>query len=277
MNYKNFKYKIYNYLGDYKTTKLNIFDDGVYKGKKYRHILPLGNDNELALKNYLCEEAIDETSKVEFKRHDYWMHLNSSQTLCVNYFIKLIINNYYGLNKILSKYLKQEVKIIDHQFECVIKEKSTNFDFYCEDINNHKYYFEIKYTEDGFEKKTKAKNPEKEFNDTYKKLILEGTYLKDNKGNININCCEFMCKHYQCYRNIIMANEEKGNFCFFITMRANGSTYKELAEIVKPEYKNVKVIYWEDLIPNTVGLFKNESELAEYYKKVKEKYIPENL
>ena len=86
-----------------------------------------------------------------------------------------------------------------------------------------------------------------------------------------------MNNHYQAYRNMVMAN--KDSYTIFITMKDNLNTYSELESSLKDlgldinGNKNIKIIFWEDLIEKTIKYFKKDEKLLDYYNKFKEKYI----
>jgi len=265
---------VINHLIAYKECILGVLDNGLYyncnlkKHVEYAHILP----ECILMNNYMCDEAILESEKI--KKHENWYHLNSSQTLCINVFVMLIIDDYYYLSKLLSNVLGFSIRIVKHEFERVETKGSTNFDFYCEDDKGHKYYFEIKYTEKDIAKKTGASNPKATFDEKYRTLIENGSYLKWCLQEDNWKV--FMFNHYQAYRNIVMANENKGDYVFFITMRHNPGTYNELLSAIRDtneKLNNVKSLYWEDLIETVLKLVNDNPELSEYYKKVKQKYF----
>lgn len=280
-NINNFNDAIIRHLVDYKKQKLDIDGCGhfiTYNKKtkefidhgEYEHILP--EPLEVKLRNYMCDEAKTESSKI--KRHSYWHHLNSSQTMCINFFAILLNNDYEYLNALLAYILKKNIKIRKHEFEKVLIPNSTNFDFYCEDEEGHNYYFEIKYTEKDIETKTTASKPFKTFNDIYKPLIENGTNLKFILESDNWKI--FMSKHYQAYRNMVYGNSIKGDYCFFITMKNNQGTYDELQNAIKDandSLSNVVSLYWEDLIPMTLNIVNGNNNLVNYYKEFENKYF----
>lgn len=266
-SYNNWYDKIKEHLSKYKTNVLHITKDGVWKGngKTYSHILPI-EDGE---SNYLCDAA--KTSLEESEKHQDWNHLNSSQTLCVNYFAPLRVNNDNShLSILLSRLLSKEIKIADSLFEYVPVLKSTNFDFYAKDESINQYFFEIKYTEDGITKSGGGHDPAEAYELYYKEDV------KNNPVFVNVTEDMFLNKHFQAYRNMVKG--KGGDYSFFITMRSNPNTFKELqlalSDLRVRETPNVIILYWEDLIDLTIELFSDDKNLSDYYKQLKEKYIP---
>ena len=193
MKYEEWYKLIKQHLSNYKIDTFGNIGDGVYagNGRKYSHILPDGFKEE----NYMCKEAKE---ALQDKRHPDWYHLNSSQTLCVNFFSKIKeIDNKKYLNRFLSKIIGKDIIIKESCFEYKPVEKSSEFDFYIKDINNHNYYFEIKYTEKGIA----AKGGGKTAHETYKKLylpdVINNPYFK------NVSEDDFLNKHFQAYRNMV--------------------------------------------------------------------------
>lgn len=261
MKYDAWKQKIWEHLGDYKKNVLKISKNGIYsKNKKeYAHILPMSDGN----KNYFCASF----EKLGFKKHQDWYHLNSSQTLCVNFFAKLKNDD---LSRLLSEWLNKEVSVKRSVFEHVPQKNSTNFDFLVEDTQNNNYFFEIKYTENGITKKCAASNPDEAYKEYYKEDCESNPMFK------KVTKDTFLYNHYQAYRNMVKGKGE--DYSIFITMESNERTYNELQSAIKDlqtsDTRNIIVLYWEKLVDEVIDLFKDNEELVSYYKEFKKKYIP---
>ena len=260
MVYSEWRKKILDYLSRYKENSLSIQGNGLYRGKEYPHILP----EDKRKKNYL-EESFDE--KPGFKKHTDWFHLNSSQTLCVNFFAAL---NNDDLSKWISTVLKRSVDVKSTCFEYVPVTHGSNFDFYICDTNNNHYYFEIKYTESGFGKKGGGENPHEAYKKYYKEDVESNPIFKSVTEDVFLN------KHFQAYRNMVKG---KGNdYSIIITMKSNAGTYNDLqsalCDLNVDDTPNVVLLYWEELIEETLELFKDNHDLRQHYDKFKNKYIP---
>ena len=240
-SYEKWSKRIKDNLSKYKVETLKIVENGVWKKnkKQYSHILPI----EYGELNYLCDYA--KNALAEDEKHSDWNHLNSSQTMCVNFFAPLRkIENGRYLNLLMSHLLKKDVSLKESCFEYVPEEKSTNFDFYVKDKSDGQYFFEIKYTEQDIDKSGGGKCP---FN-AYKTFYSED--VESNPAFINVDKDMFMKKHYQAYRNMVKG---KGNdYSFFITMKSNEGTFKELQsalyDLHVESVPNVIALYWEELI-----------------------------
>ena len=268
MNYNDWYEMIKKNLINYKLNVLGIPGSGFYGNKQEDHILPRG----MADANYMFD-----LSNLSFKKHHGYHHLNSSQTMCVNFFAPMVQDDCKLLSKFLSLLLQDEIKIVYFEFEYTNKKLygDTNFDFYCQDDNNHNYYFEIKYTEQGISKKCSANDQSDEnllkvYNKKYRENVeAEGSQLIISDPLI------FMKEHYQAFRNMSCANEIKNNFCFFITMEGNEKTKEELIDslsYVKGD-KYVKSLYWENIIKTAFEIVENDPEIFGYYTEFKNKYM----
>ncbi|MCR4562782.1 MAG: hypothetical protein K5694_06245 [Bacilli bacterium] len=277
-NYKKWYGDIKAHLADYKINILEIPSNGIYEknGKEYKHILPKVEGE----RNYINDIARN-SLKPEDRHHD-WFHLNSSQTLCVNYFAMLMDEEAKNLSLILSRWINKEIHVNPSTMKFEKVDKSlygdSNFDFYCEDTEGHKYFFEIKYTERGIAKKCQPKHDKSDknllkiYDEKYRKMVeKEGSILDFDNPFI------FMKKHYQAFRNICCANSKEGDYTFFLTMYGNVLTRKELDSCL--EYVSnkefLKILYWEDIIKDTGEFFKNNEALREYFEELARKYLLE--
>ena len=272
ISYSKWYEKIKIHLSNYKKNELKIEKDGIWVGnkKRYGHILPKEN----AESNYLSDISRNALPKKE--RHKYWYHLNSSQTLCVNFFAPLIgVENGKYLNELLSKIVGKKVIFLktdkSPKFEHVPRKHSTNFDFYFKDTNTNEYFFEIKYTEAGISESGGGSNPSNAFKEYYEEDVQNNPIFK------NVSKDMFMNKHFQAYRNMVKG--VGGNYSIFITMKNNKATYDELqkalADLKVKETPNIIILYWEELIETTLDIVKANKSLEDYYKNFKKKYIPE--
>ena len=147
----SFQSQLKDHLGDYKISNLGILEDGSWRNKRYRHILP----KELYKLNIL-ETIRDEfwdyfESQNALKMHRYFYHLNSSQAMCFNLFYPFIMDNNRYLNILLGTLGLPTNGVSEASFEKVIdKPEGTNFDFYIGYENGMQILFEVKLQESGF-------------------------------------------------------------------------------------------------------------------------------
>ena len=262
------KQQIYEHLTNYKKEVLKVNEMGIFRNKEYGHILPK-DKGEL---NFLCNEIFKYVEDNNIKKHMYWYHLNSSQVMCLNFFVPLIKANL--LNEILAKILGVKMDNPKYEFEKVIEKGSTNFDFYVKN-EGAEYFFEIKYTEDTIDKKSKAKD----ISETYKKFYSED--CKSNKLFNSMTVDTFMKKHYQAYRNMVKASEE--DYSIFIVMKDNRGVNNEINNALEvlnldrktAAEKHIIIKTWEDITRDVIEILqeKKEKELVEYYERFKRKYL----
>jgi hypothetical protein len=264
---------IYDHLERYKIHKWNDDKKVKFRDKLYGHILP----ENLKEENYMSSIVKEEAKNI--KKHMYWHHLNSSQTMCLNFFVPLIKNNLLSI--FFKKVLNLNVDIIDNKFEYTPEAGGTNFDFYVKDSKDKNYYFEIKYTEADINKKTSVEDP------FHRHEVFMGLYnpkIKKNKLFVSAHIDEdtFMLEHYQAYRNMVEAIN--GDYSIFITMSGNPGTEKEfksatekLGLITKEDQKKnfILLLHWEDVVAKTQYMIDElgNKELADYYEEFFKKYI----
>lgn len=264
---------IYDHLERYKIHKWNDDKKVKFRDKLYGHILP----ENLKEENYMSSIVKEEAKNI--KKHMYWHHLNSSQTMCLNFFVPLINENLLSL--FFKKVLNLNVDIKDKKFEYTPEAGGTNFDFYVKDSKYKNYYFEIKYTEADINKKTSVEDP------LHRHEVFMGLYdpkIKKNKLFVSAHIDEdtFMLEHYQAYRNMVEANN--GDYSIFITMSGNSGTEKELKSATeklglitkKDQKKNcILLLHWEDVVAKTQYMIDElgNKELTDYYEEFFKKYI----
>lgn len=270
---------IYNHLERYKIKKWNDHKKVKFRGKLYGHIL----SEDLKEENYMSSIVKEEAKNI--KKHMYWHHLNSSQTMCLNFFVPLIKNHLLPL--FFQKVLNLNVDIIDCKdckFEYTPETGGTNFDFYVKDLKGKNYYFEIKYTEADINKKTSVEDSlhrHEVFMDLYNPKI------KKNKLFVSAHIDEemFMLEHYQAYRNMVEAIN--GDYSIFITMSNNHGTENEFKSATEKlglktkenlEKNCILLLHWEDVVAKTQYMIDEigNKELTDYYEEFFKKYIDIN-
>lgn len=271
MSYTNWYDAIKRHLEKYKTQVLTVHGSGCYAHEPYGHILPEGSE----MKNF-----IGGAPDAGYKFHRCYYHLNSSQTMCYNFFRLMLKEHFRLLNQFLNKFIGGDIKIEDAQFEYVDDEfGDTNFDFYCRDSRKREYFFEIKYTENGFAKKCKPKKENN--NDAYIHQVYENKYkpLVEKEGSLlNKDVFEelFMKRHYQAFRNICVANANEERYVIFITMNGNERTRKDLdaaLNFLSERDTYVKDLSWEENVRQFIEKATLDDEEKKYYEKFFAKYL----
>jgi hypothetical protein len=83
---KNYKRVLWVHLGKYAKQRLGIFDEGIYQGRPYPHILPSKLRFLNLLESIRSEVQGHLRKSPSIKLHKYFHHLNSSQALTFNLF-----------------------------------------------------------------------------------------------------------------------------------------------------------------------------------------------
>lgn len=242
------KERVYNHLSEYKKTELKISQDGLYRGNKYGHILPKGEEDKNFITCYR-DEIIDYVKENNLKLHRNFHHLNSSQILAFNFIIPFIIEN--QVDKLLKafelsdlKYRMVELERIENPIE------GTNFDFYIELESNQKIYVEIKYTEDNFGVAKLDDNHIKKYNQVYKDKLAD--LIKPE-----YNYVENVLKNYQLMRNTSYLSCTNKDLFIMIYPKWNNSSDKSAKTftnnmIAENVSRSIKIVYWEDIINNAI-------------------------
>lgn len=190
--------------------------------------------------------------------HQYAHHLNSSQIMCYNFFRPLIKyddeKKMYRPQKSLLKLIEKILnhKIDSHSAECNFeyiddKKEKTNFDFYFRQ-GDVEVFFEIKYTEEEFSRKSSAKNPHEQYESIYKPMIEKA---KDIFIGGAINEKDFNTKYYQLARNAIRAISAEKH-AFFVCPENHDKLVQQFNEfkscLTEEGTNRVRLITWEDIL-----------------------------
>lgn len=255
MNYTEFKQHVMNNMPENPVPGL-----WQKKGQPRTHILgnPSSPEEKAELINkYSLLPNVPPIDCHTIHLHQYAHHLNSSQIMCYNFF-RPLIDNFDGkmyrpqdsLLKLIEKILNH--KIDSHSAECNFeyiddKKEKTNFDFYFRG-GNIEVFFEIKYTEEQFSRKSSAENPHVRYESIYKPMIEKAKDIFKN-GIINEN--DFNTKYYQLARNAIRAiSAEK--YVFFVCPKNHDKLVQQIEEfsdcLTGDGKERVRPIYWEDIV-----------------------------
>lgn len=207
--------------------------------------------------------------------HQYAHHLNSSQIMCYNFF-RPLIESYDGkmykpkdsLLNLIGMEIDQEIDT--HGAVCNFEyiddsAENTNFDFYFkkEDVE---VFFEIKYTEREFSKKSSAKDPHAQYESIYKPMIEKTKELFIGE---TISEQDFNNEYYQLARNSIRATSADKHV-FFVCPKEHEELINQFVEfsdkyLTEKGKERIKLITWEDLVQDAYRLGINVAEFANRY------------
>lgn len=310
-----FNKKVKNHLGEF-STKLNlgvtsIQEEGlkefmIYNGEKYDHILSdklcVGFNNnkysEIVYFDTYRKEILGLIKSEKIKLHNSQKHLNSSQSMAINFFspIKIEKNEkdmcefIFGIKDIVS--LKLEASMNDSgggtsqtEVDCLLTEN-----------NGTQHLFEIKYTENIFGNTGNEPKYESKWLGTSNKkhnLNMTNTKVQYNKVielfNENTIDYEFFLKNYQLVRNlyntffelknnVIVKKENIGSMNCIISKR-NDTQYKKIIEFrknIKIEYFNkVNIYYWEDINQGALKISEKypQKKIKDHYERFQKVYL----
>ena len=261
---------------DYKAKRLNSLrkeilknyggdiEPGIWRGKNGNsfksHILPLkGNINTPKTRSeaIIKYTGLDPKVLSDFLKtkniHQYAHHINSSQLLGLSIFGNMVNSNGSPKQELidLMKHFGIEISnlakcVFEYQdnikWEQKKEKEGTSFDFFIEE-GNKRYFFEFKFTEDGFGKAKNDNRHIEKIRDVYSTRIKKSTILKTpvEEGQI--------MKNYQLYRNLIR-RESDNDTIIFITDKENTQTEKELDNFLKnyiTKEIGIKRITWQEI------------------------------
>ena len=223
-----------------------------------------------------CKEfqVLFSQEKISFQA--YANHLNSSQIMCINFFIPMLkwdeLNKKFIPNSRLVQWMKEFIDpgiAIGKDSCCKLefvqdsdkfpKEENTNFDFYIKS-NNKEYFFEIKYTENGFgtyDSKSQH-NQDIRYNELYKRMIKESVLDETEL----VSAISYK-KYYQLMRNIVRVTSQN-TFSIFIFPKDNKRCNTMLLDFkenyVKALRDQIVCLHWEDVVD-----YKNQKDFVEKY------------
>jgi hypothetical protein len=249
------------HLAEYKSKVLNISANGIWKknNKQYAHILPEILKEKNILDSDYHKMIIDEIANNAIKLHSDFHHLNSSQALCFNLFYPIFFENIFvalfnknNQSEIVEKY---NFEYIENTYE------NTNFDLFVK-TNKTQYYFEIKYTENGFGK-AKTDTMQK-YNDIYKERL-----------NIFSNVTmEIFFQYYQVFRNIIYNN----GYNIFVFPKNRIDLKNTITGVIKKhctkeQQEHIIVLPIEEIIKKILDNNHGNEKLINHYNSFMKKYI----
>ena len=264
----NFKDMVTKHLENYKINKLRVAETGIfrYRGKEIPcgHILPenMGDLNII----YPYNLELNSSQSLNFKRHKYFHHLNSSQAMCINFFFPLIkAKQLEYVLKILNISGRVDYSSVAFEKESNVEapsDRKTSFDFYFQTLEGSNIFFEIKYTENGFGKAIHDQEHIDKFNRTYEPAMKKCSAIKDEYKTMD----QFL-EHYQIMRNLV--NIKKKNYVVFIYPEENLNIKRDAenvnANIISKNWqKHFIPLTWETLVadPNS---YLSSIQLKQYY------------
>lgn len=206
--------------------------------------------------------------------HRYFHHLNSSQAMCFNLFYPLLKER--RLEELLHIFdIIEDVKYDSVAFEKVSElekgsGRKTNFDFYFQTEEGKKFYFEVKYTEDGFGQTKMDAEHIKKYHQVYEPLTQKHPGINGKCKNM-----DFFLEHYQLMRNLI--HMDQNSYVIFIYPKLNekvrNQAMEAMNEIVASSWSTHLIpISLEDIV-DVLGSTE-DNKLGQYYNvEFSDKYI----
>ena len=258
MDYKEYKNKIIQNMPDFNY-------HGMWKGSIKKHILgnPKTQIEKVDIINkYSILPNVMPIDSETLHLHTHAHHLNSSQIMCYNFF-RPIIGEYdksikmYQNSELLSLLIERLIKkpiSTNNSHDCYCNfeyiessKENTNFDFYFKSTNTE-VFFEIKYSEQYFSRKSSSKKASEQYEKVYRPMINNA---KDMINIEAINEYNFNNKYYQLFRNAIRANRNR--YVLFVCPKAHNFLINQFNDfsdnfLSKDGKERIMLITWEKII-----------------------------
>lgn len=256
IGYSKYRKNVLELLSN-KVRENQIIGPGAWHGEirdTFTHILPIKSKNSRSARIESIQHYLGVTIEDNFipqKRprekeplHVYAHHLNSSQLLCYMAFRPFLTDSHNPTAEFVKLLSDCGINISENAY-CEFeysdgmmwgdKAEGTSFDFHISD-GDSEYFFEIKFTEDGFGKAEDSDYHIRKINDIYLDKI------KNISGNSEISADDCL-EYYQLIRNVIRGDRESKTVVF-ITDACNPSTNKDWKQFKDKmlQHPSVKVI-----------------------------------
>ena len=230
-------------------------------------------------------------------------HLHSAQTMCISYFKKFFEQEPY------ERYLTESLETLGLRLEgsgfsdggfahCPNPEEGTVFDCYLRLTSGKSLYWNTRFTESTFgslpRRRDGAERYVRDWEEVYTPLLRQCVYhdLPDMTceaycclatGGLSPDCPRWReCPIYEFYqypqiRRSILHATRKGDYVLFLSPLENRALERERAYIHtyarRWGARNIRSLYWEQLISVTLQTVRPEQELLDYYAAWKTKYF----
>jgi hypothetical protein len=266
---KRYQAAIKKHLGEYARRRLGVFEEGVFKGGHYSHILPWRLRFLNFLESYRAELQHYCSSHRSIKLHRFFHHLNSSQAFAFNLFFPYFSSPGYPAEA-LSAALGIRGRVSDWEFEHIVDEiEGTNIDVMWHS-DTALVFCEVKLSEAEFGTAVDDDRHRKKLSDYYQKRLsplVSADLLHENT----------FFKNYQLLRNIALLAEHAEHQLVILLPRENESLAPSLHKIlagVNPEVRGrIKVAYIEHCILVLAEDPALSPELRVYASQLAEKYL----
>ncbi len=268
---KRYQAAIKKHLGEYARRRLGVFEEGIFKGRPYPHILPSRLRFLNFLESYRAElQEHCSSHRRSIKLHQFFHHLNSSQAFAFNLFFPYFSSSGYPAEA-LSAALGIRAQVSEWAFEHVPdKKEGTNIDVMWRISNAAWVFCEVKLSESEFGTADNDERHRNKLSSIYQKRLapLVSADLLHEKT---------FFKNYQLLRNISLLAEHAEDQLMILLPRENESLgrllHKALAG-VNPEVRGrIRVTYIEECIGALMEDRALSPELRVYASQFAEKYL----
>jgi hypothetical protein len=223
---KTFHERCLQHLGTYKSEVMGIDEPGIWRGRSYKHILPLAHTPENILPHYreaFWRSQTDPRHLVPL--HQNFHHLNSSQAMAINLFFPILAGDEYATRKLLNA-MRLPVEKVTGEFDVQYDPREkTCFDFVLRYEDGRTVLFEVKYSENGF---GRARS---ELWETKYRARFDAFYRTHLAGHLDSRWLTRAAveRHYQILRNISYLSRIRESSLVFIVPFQNEALADDIA------------------------------------------------
>ncbi len=232
------------HLAEYKRTRLEVMEDGVWGRNQspYPHILPKDRFRLNIIERFRDDFWQDyEAGRLgsRFNLQSDFHHLNSSQALAFNLFYPFIRHDQRYMPELLALLGVPVKPVAQVAFEKILdRREATNFDFCVGHEDGSYVTVEVKYSENGFAGHKHGPRYDKRWDQIYRNraaaVFVPSAATKD----------QFL-EHYQLFRNLVYLDTHPESHVLFIVPTENGAFRDlnvQLDNVLRPEYRDRAVI-----------------------------------
>jgi hypothetical protein len=262
--------RLNDHLARYRVDALGISEDGVWRGRRYSHILPIEYPqlNLLETVRQDCWRHVDANA---IQLHQYFHHLNSSQAFAFNLLLPFAGPQGSACGVLLDALGLTREPIETCQFEVILDEsEGTNFDCCLTGCDGRRIGVEVKLSEQSF---GPARNDERH---RQKRGAIYASRLHA-KVHPDALTDQVFFPNYQILRNACYADPTRGHQTVFLLPWENKRLRRRLTAfldrfLLPPIQPFVRVAYAEDVVDSLRLACELPIAIRSHYNAVAKKY-----
>jgi hypothetical protein len=262
--------RLNEHLARYRVDALGISEDGVWRGRRYPHILPVESP-QLNLLQTVREDCWRHVGANAVQLHQYFHHLNSSQAFAFNLFFPFAGPQRADCGVLLDALGLTREPIDACQFEVILDEtEGTNFDCCLTGCVGRRIGVEVKLSEQSF---GSARNDQRH------RQKRSAIYASRLHGKVHPDALtdQVFFPNYQILRNVSYADPTRGHQTVFLlpweNKRLRGRLAAFLDRFLLPRIQPFVGVAYADHVVDSLRLASDlPIAIRSHYDAVAEKY-----